>query len=979
MRFDSLEFRQLLGRFMAVCQAVAYAHSRGVLHRDIKPANIMLGTFGETLVVDWGLAKVVGGAAGGAEGSLQPSGVVSSATLGAVGTPVYMSPEQAAGKVDELGPATDVYSLGATLYDLLTNRAPFEGNVREVLLQVERGSWVASRQVNGAVPAALDAICCKAMALDVEARYGSALELAREVERWLADEPVGAYREPWGTRARRWARKHPRRITGVLVLLVTAVVGLTVGAVLLDRSKREADESYQMAKYGVNHFLREVSEDVLMDEPGMQLLRYNLLTEALSYHEGFLQKRPDDPEIRQQLAETFRLRGELDSERGRLEQGKARAARAIALFEDLLRTKPDDKEYRFGLARSWLALAELQAKCGELEASQQTSGRSIALLSPLRMEHPGNTIVLNLLSRSHDLRATAEAQAGNIEEAIGDNRQALDFLEQAVGQIFRVGAKVEHMGGVDLAFNPEPGFWRPRINVMRNSRADRPVSDNLLTIGPEAWSNYRQLARTLTNQGMLLKTSGRLAESLTVFRMAIILWEWMSEQMPYAGRLRSGLSLALLNAGHVEVELGRPAKGEPGLQQALRILEKLQEAAPLDPEYQSSLLRAKGYLGEDFFVRGRTDHAVNLLHEAIQMGEALPKPWDNDRLLRTDRARFLYVLGCVEAERGHFTPALRSLREAEQQQGQMLAKAPADYSLRGDLLRTRERISHVRFQKDEVHLAERILEQRRILHQRQNLARQASFSFRLQGEAQATAAALAGLLLRAGSAPEALRIIEQALLAHEKLLQADQRRYKEELQVVEEVQEPRQVRAAGDRSSSGNMFHLTYMVAGLKRPQVSPSHELRRQWADLLACQATALAAIGQDVAARKALARAIAITEEISRREDRPFYLPSSWPSLWLWVAQELGQQAPESCHCYDLACHLALSSSFPDAAGIRDPAGRAVQALGELVAAGFDNPHKPRNDPRLASLHGRKEFQDLLRVLQVPLADRPGVRAKR
>ncbi len=202
----------------------------------------------------------------------------------------------------------------------------------------------------------------------------------------------------------------------------------------------------------------------------------------------------------------------------------------------------------------------------------------------------------------------------------------------------------------------------------------------MLTIGPEAWSNYRQLARTLTNQGMPLKTSGRLAESLTVFRMAIILWEWMSEQMPYAGRLRSGLSLALLNAGHVEVELGRPAKGEPGLQQALRILEKLQEAAPLDPEYQSSLLRAKGYLGEDFFVRGRTDHAVNLLHEAIQMGEALPKPWDNDRLLRTDRARFLYVLGCVEAERGHFTPALRSLREAEQQQGQMLAKAPADYS-----------------------------------------------------------------------------------------------------------------------------------------------------------------------------------------------------------------------------------------------------------------------------------------------------------
>ena len=127
VRFDSLECRQLLGRLVAVCQAVAYAHNRGVLHRDLKPGNIMLGKFGETLLVDWGLAKVIArpdsaAVAPGDEGLLRPFGAAAQATVGVVGTPAYMSPEQA--KMEELGPATDVYSLGATLYCLLTNRAP---------------------------------------------------------------------------------------------------------------------------------------------------------------------------------------------------------------------------------------------------------------------------------------------------------------------------------------------------------------------------------------------------------------------------------------------------------------------------------------------------------------------------------------------------------------------------------------------------------------------------------------------------------------------------------------------------------------------------------------------------------------------------------------------------------------------------------------------------------------------------------------
>ena len=128
----TLALRQLLGQFVAICNAVAYAHSRGILHRDLKPANVLLGQFGETLLVDWGLAKVVGRAEidpEPGEGTLRPTSAKDLETQmgAALGTPAYMSPEQATGRLDQVGPASDIYGLGATLYSLLTGRAPIEG------------------------------------------------------------------------------------------------------------------------------------------------------------------------------------------------------------------------------------------------------------------------------------------------------------------------------------------------------------------------------------------------------------------------------------------------------------------------------------------------------------------------------------------------------------------------------------------------------------------------------------------------------------------------------------------------------------------------------------------------------------------------------------------------------------------------------------------------------------------------------------
>ncbi len=200
-----IAFRRLLRSLIDACNAVAYAHSRGVVHRDLKPDNIMLGRFGETLVVDWGLAKSIASsdlAATTGPDSPDPAGraLDDSSSLtrpgSALGTPQYMSPEQAAGDLERVGPVSDVYSLGATLYCLLVGHGPFHtGDVADVLQRVRRGIFPSPRRLRRSIDPALEAACLKAMSVNPEDRHTTPTALAEEIEAWLADVRYRAEQE----------------------------------------------------------------------------------------------------------------------------------------------------------------------------------------------------------------------------------------------------------------------------------------------------------------------------------------------------------------------------------------------------------------------------------------------------------------------------------------------------------------------------------------------------------------------------------------------------------------------------------------------------------------------------------------------------------------------------------------------------------------------------------------------------------------
>ncbi len=207
--------RRLFEVVLGVARALAFAHARGVVHRDVKPDNIIVGDYGETILLDWGLARSPG------SDEVAPDGTI-------IGTPAYMAPEQAEGRLDAQDARTDVYALGAVLYEVLTGVRPHSGESPASVIASAIAPSPPPRAVAKGVPPALDALCTKAMAKRPADRYAEAGALARDLERWLADEPVSAYRERWHERLGRSFRRHRLAYSIGIAATLLIVIGLGV-------------------------------------------------------------------------------------------------------------------------------------------------------------------------------------------------------------------------------------------------------------------------------------------------------------------------------------------------------------------------------------------------------------------------------------------------------------------------------------------------------------------------------------------------------------------------------------------------------------------------------------------------------------------------------------------------------------------------------------------------------------------------------
>jgi eukaryotic-like serine/threonine-protein kinase len=426
---STLELRGLLARFIDVCDAVAYAHGRGVLHRDLKPGNIMLGRYGQTLVVDWGLAKTM-------ERLQEPTGdemselplrptsgsaVERTRAGSAVGTPAYMSPEQAAGRLDRLGPRSDVYCLGATLYHLLTGHAPYESeDIGELLHKVLAGDTPRPRMLNPRISPALEAVCVKAMALNLGDRYSSVEEMQADLERWLADEPVVAWREPISLRVRRWARRNRATVTGAAAALLVGMIGLSAVAIVQGRANTtlEAKNHQLTYAYAAASKARKEAETALAETS----MAKRATEEALAQSENSRQRAEDVLSfLKDDVLAAARPEGQDGGLGVEVSVRKAVDAAEPKIAETFKNDPAAEADVRdtLGTTYSYLGESPLAIRQYELALDLRRT--------KLGQDYPGTLTSLNNL-------AVAYADAGRAADAIKMHEQTLILLEAKLGR-----------------------------------------------------------------------------------------------------------------------------------------------------------------------------------------------------------------------------------------------------------------------------------------------------------------------------------------------------------------------------------------------------------------------------------------------------------------------------------------------------------------------------------------------------------------
>lgn len=287
-------FRTAARLGIQVAEALDYAHRRGIIHRDIKPSNLLLDSTGNPWVADFGLALVE------SDPGLTMTGDI-------LGTLRYMSPEQALAKRVMVDHRTDIYSLGVTLYELLTLQPAYPGRDRQELLRkIAFEDPKRPSKINRAVPPDLETIVLKATVKNPAERYATAQELADDLRRYLDDKPIKARRPSIAQLAIKWSRRH-RGIVTTAAVVVTFMLVLGAGLLWRERSQtlaalERADANFRNAQNAVDKYLTAVSQSTLLDAPGMQPLRKELLEAAVQYYQTFVAEHRDDPALKAELA-----------------------------------------------------------------------------------------------------------------------------------------------------------------------------------------------------------------------------------------------------------------------------------------------------------------------------------------------------------------------------------------------------------------------------------------------------------------------------------------------------------------------------------------------------------------------------------------------------------------------------------------------------------------------------------------------------
>ena len=655
-------FRDLLTSFLGVCNAVAFAHEKGVIHRDLKGANVQIDTLGQTIVLDWGLARRLDDPLDPLARAADPDDTEDAHAHtyaptrpgSSIGTPQYMPPEQAQGDTYRINTHSDVFGLGTMLYLILAGRPPYETTKQAAAVDFRPPS--AHKM---GLPKALEAVCLKAMQAKPEDRYASAEALAADVRRWLADEPVSVFPEPVATRTFRWARKHRPIVAGAAMLLVTAVAGLGIGLwrVEVEREKVEIERDEKVkalqaaesdavaARWMISETRRIVGRDLAMI-PHAEDARLNLAELNVRYARTFLAQHPViATQARGELIPMLHEAANDYRNFGKFSVAAKLYAEAIRETEAILKAHPESTTHQELFSRIISDQATALLAVGHPAEAKLLLDAAESKTSEARKLNPTNANLIQVhawvnFNRAELLRVEGRVDEGakllgdvlNDFEAIGGKATAsvvddfrLDWVRVDLGAALGCGGKTREAREVlDRAVRG--------LTKLHKTAPDHNVAFIL--------------SRARLERGRLLAgASATRAEAIEDLDAAIAAIDALSRDFPRFIVYRRALAVALTLRARVRADAARDIRpseipkaeiemieGDAGRAQTL--LAKLARDVPDSDNYHSPLGDALTQLGRAAALEGRQADAKRLFAEAIQSYARAQKFMPQDTYLR---------------------------------------------------------------------------------------------------------------------------------------------------------------------------------------------------------------------------------------------------------------------------------------------------------------------------------------------------------
>ncbi|MEZ4404443.1 MAG: serine/threonine-protein kinase [Kofleriaceae bacterium] len=686
----------LLPNVLAVADAMAYAHGEGVIHRDLKPANIVVGRFGETVVIDWGLVKELGVATPPAATSIGDRGSRSGHSAGGdtvvgdvIGTPAFMPPEQANGAAVDA--RADVYAIGAVLYNVLAGRAPFVGDTTaELLAAVHSGPPPRLRAVVPQVATELAAVVERAMARDPAARYPTALALAEDLRRFQTGQLVGAHRYSLRQLLARQLRQHR---TAVAATTAAMVVAVTVGVVAIRRVVRAEGLAQRERAAAIAN--RGDAEDLMQFMLGelrgklARLGKLDLLDDVARRAVAYYDRRGVDAAAgdldkavlaRIGLGQVVRLRGDLPG-------ALAEFRKAAALADQREAAHPDDVAAALSAERVRGEIAETLDSLGDLPAALASYRAANARLDALRAAAPAD---VELLAASAQFRSRTGAILKRQREfaaALEELQAALALAEALAGQAPSEGTDRllltihGHLGDLRYA-QDEPAL------ALAEQRASLAIAEQRLALMPDAPSwmadvavSYQDVGRALNLQGDHAAAVAAYRAGLTHIERAIAIEPANTHRLDTRAVLQENLGVALLAAGD---RAGAAAE----FTASAATWADLSARDPANLEWQRGRSMLANKLGDLRLADGDPAGALRAYGEALAIRQRLVATDPTNTEWRRNLFFCHYKLAKAHRAAGDLAQTAASFRAAAAIADAALAAHPADEGAADDAART---------------------------------------------------------------------------------------------------------------------------------------------------------------------------------------------------------------------------------------------------------------------------------------------------